>query len=141
VSEVTSKAHPRVTLDRPETQRRRSALPAWQRRLLGDVAAAIRTEAAEPIKRPEAERIARYLVSLLVPRRIPGKKASPQVVAAAKLKQEGRPWIAIFTQVFANFSDMPRYERNWRCFRLRRAVAAYAKRRLLRESNNEPTSS
>jgi hypothetical protein len=116
--------------------RRKPALPARRRRLLSGVAAAIREEVAEPIKKPEAERMARYLVSLLVPRRPPGRKASLEVVTAADLKGQGNPWTAIYPLVFANYSQMPWYERSCRCYKLRRAVAAYAKRRRLRENKS-----
>jgi hypothetical protein len=78
--------------------------------------------------------MARYFVAMLVPRRSPGKKASPEVATAAILKQQGKKWDDIYHEVFPGYSKMPRHERSWRCFNLRRSVAAYLKRRRLRTS-------
>jgi hypothetical protein len=99
---------------------------------LSKTAAEIRKASAEPIKRSEAQRMARYLVSVLVPRRSPGKKPTAEVLKAVELKQQGKPWFAIYPQVISDYDRMPKYERSWKCFKLRRAVAASLKRRRLR---------
>jgi hypothetical protein len=112
--------------------RRKQETVSW-RQLLGRVARTIRRAAGEPIARSGAQRMARYLVSVLVPRRQPGRKATPEVLKAAALKQEGKPWRAIYPVVFEDYPQMPAYERSWRCHRLRRAVAASLKRRARRE--------
>jgi hypothetical protein len=117
---------------------RKRALPSGLRRLLLGAAAAIRHEAANPVKKLDAERMGRYLVSLLVPRQPPGKKPTREVVIADGLKRDGKPWPAIYPHVFENYQKMPAYERSWRCYRLRRAVAAYVKRRRLRENKSAP---
>jgi hypothetical protein len=115
-------------------KRRSSALSPQTRRLLKVVATKIlKQERQEPITRPDAGRMARYLVSVLVPRRLPGKKATPAVVTATALKLEGKSWPAIYACVFDNYANMPGYERNWQCYRLRRAVAAIFRRRRLRQ--------
>jgi hypothetical protein len=84
-----------------EAKRRKPAL-STRRRLLSGVTAAIREETVEPIKKSAAERMARYLVSLLVPRQLPGKKATHEVVTAAGLQGEGKPWSAILSTPVEN---------------------------------------
>ncbi len=117
---------------------KREPLPVSRRRLLSEVATALQADASEPIKKPEAARLARYLISLLVPCLPPGKKATREVALAVEMRRDGTPWAAIYPKVFATFSEMPRYERSWRCHRLRRAVAALARRRRLRASKRGP---
>lgn len=109
--------------------------PTSWRVVLKGAARAIRRGAPGPIARSEAQIMARYLVSLMAPRRPPGRKPTPQVVKAVALKLEGKPWRAIYPLVFEDYARMPRYERNWRCHRLRRAVAASLKRRRLQSPN------
>jgi hypothetical protein len=119
-----------------KVKRRKPALTSQTRRLLRGVAAKIlQEEPQEPITRPKAGRMARYLISSLVPRRPPGKKATPEVLAATALKREGKSWPVIYSQVLTDYSKMPRYERGWRCYRLRRAVAAIFRRGRLRDRN------
>src|SRR5215471_1218958 len=120
-----------MTSSRSPRDRPKRSVP-W-RRVLRKTAAQLRETASEPIERLEAERMARYLVSVLVPRRRPGQKPSLQVLKAVELKQQGKPWPEIYPRVLADYETMPKYERSWMCFRLRRAVAANLKRRRLRK--------
>lgn len=119
-----SRAGPR----KPIAERKGSS---W-RTVLKGAARTIRHGAPEPILRREAQVMARYFVSVLVPRRRPGRKPTPQVEKAVALKLEGKAWRAIYPAAFENYSRMPGYERSWRCYRLRRAVAASLKRRRVR---------
>jgi hypothetical protein len=122
-----------------KVKRRKPALTPRTRRLLRGVATKILQEEPQlPLTRPDAERMARCLVSLLVPRRLPGKRATPAVVAAAALKQEGKSWPVIYSSVLNDYANMPFHERSYRCYRLRRAVAAIFRRRRLRERKCGP---
>ena len=108
--------------------------PLYWRRLLRKAAKQLREITSAPIARAEAQRMARYLVSELVPRRRPGQKPTLEVLSAMRLKQQGKPWATIYPRVLVDYDQMAKYERSWRCFRLRRAVAANIKRRRLRDS-------
>lgn len=112
----------------PRKARRKRKRISW-RRVLEGAARAIRSDAAQPIIRPEAQRMARYFIAALVPRRRPGRKPTPEVAKAVALRLGGEPWRGVYPAVFEDYARMPSYERSWKCHRLRRAVAASLKRR------------
>ena len=104
---------------------------SWHR-TLSLVTATIRRECG-PIDRDAADRMARCFRAMLLPRRPPGRKPSREVAVAASLRRRGVQWRAIYPKALAGYASMPFYERSYRCYNLRRAVAACLKRQRLRE--------
>jgi hypothetical protein len=104
---------------------------SWHRTLSSAVAT-IRRECG-PIERVAADRMARCFRSMLLPRRPPGRKPSREVAIAASLRRKDVQWRVIYPKALAGYASMPFYERSYRCYNLRRAVAACLKRQRLRE--------
>jgi hypothetical protein len=105
--------------------------PSWHRTLRR--ATAIIRRRCGPIDRAAADRLTRCFRAMLLPRRRPGRKPSQQVALATNLRREGVQWPAIYPKALAGYASMPFFERNCRCYNLRRAVAARLKRQQLRE--------
>ena len=124
VAEVVGSSKPVVGKVKPEQF-------SWHRTLSRTVAT-IRRECGS-IDRFAAERIARCFRSMLLPRRPPGRKPSREVAVATSLRRKGVQWRAIYPKALAGYASMPFYERSYRCYNLRRAVAARLKRQRLRE--------
>ena len=81
-----------------------------------------------PFDRPTAERIARVLRAVLVPRKRPGRKPSKEVLLATELREKGVPWPRVYPQVFKGWERWPFAKRSYMRFNLRRAVAARRRR-------------
>ena len=105
--------------------------PSWHRTLRR--ATAIIRRRSGPIDRAAADRLTRCFRAMLLPRRPPGRKPSRQVALATDLRREGVQWRHIYPRAVVGYASMPFYERNWRCYNLRRAVAARLRRQQLRE--------
>jgi hypothetical protein len=81
------------------------------------------------IDRAFARRMARRLVTLLVPRRTPGQKPTRAVLTAIRLRARGLPWNAIYPRAIIGFAEMPWHLQSIRKHNLRRAVYALRRRR------------
>jgi hypothetical protein len=81
------------------------------------------------IERSVAQRMSRLLVASLVPRRTPGRKPTRAVLTAARLRNRGYSWKAIYPKSIAGFADLPWYLQSVRKHNLRRAVHAWQRRR------------
>ena len=79
--------------------------------------------------RRTAARIGRVLAAVLVPRRPRGRKPSPQVLTAVRMRSENAAWPAVYTAVIVDYAKLHPCERLLQARKLRRAVAAFLKRR------------
>jgi len=126
----------RVVLSKPAVGSVTPEQLAWHR-TVSHAASAIRRQLGE-MDRIEADRIARCFRAMLLPRKPPGRKPSSEVLIATGMRMKGEPWKEIYPHALANYARMPFYERNYRCFNLRRAAAAYMKRQRLNNEKRHP---
>jgi len=126
--ETTGSGKPPVGKEKPEQV-------SWHR-TLSVVTATIRRECG-PIDRVAADRMTRCFRAMLLPRRPPGRKPSREVAIAVSLRRKGVQWRAIYPKAFMNYTGMAFFERNYRCYNLRRAVAACLKRQRLRDRKQQ----
>ncbi len=85
-----------------------------------------------PIDRRLASRIARLLATVLVPRRTRGRKPTPQILTAVRMRSENAAWPAVYAAVIDDYAKLHPCERLLQARKLRRAVAAFLKRRRAR---------
>lgn len=114
------------SIDKPKPEQ-----SAWHRAL--SRAIAIIRRQWGPIDSAAADRLTRCFRAMLLPRRPPGRKPSREVALATTLRRQGLQWRDIYPKALVGYASMPFYERNCRCYNLRRAVAARLKRQQLRE--------
>ena len=81
------------------------------------------------IDRRAASRIARLLCAALVPRRTRGRKPSPQVLTAVRMRSENAAWPQVYAAVIVDYLKLHPCERLHQARKLRRNVAALLKRR------------
>jgi hypothetical protein len=82
-----------------------------------------------PIDRRAADQIARLLRSALITRRKPGRKPTPRVLTALRMREQKIPWKEIYLAVLDGYTTLHPCERLCHARNLRRAVAAIVKRR------------
>lgn len=82
-----------------------------------------------PIDRRTAEQLARLLRATLIPRRKPGRKPTRRVLTAVRMRSKNIPWPRVYHAVIDGFANLLFYERIYQSRKLRRAVAAFLKRR------------
>jgi hypothetical protein len=91
----------------------------------------LRTKHA-PIDRRAASRIGRLLAVALVPRRTRGRKPTPQVLTAVRMRSKKAAWPQVYAAVIYDYQKLHPCERLLQARKLRRAVAAFLKRRRAR---------
>ena len=121
---------------RTSKKRRRSDVAPWHRIVI-NAASKVRGKYG-PIDPITAKRIMRDFKAALVPRRAPGRKVSKEVATAAEMRSAGTPWLQIYPAAFEGFDRMPFEVRSYRKYNLRRAVAAYLRRRRSRDGERSP---
>jgi hypothetical protein len=82
-----------------------------------------------PIERRIADQLARLLRSALVPRRKPGRKPTPRVLTALRMREQKIPWKEVYLAVIYGYATLHPCERILLARNLRRATAALVKRR------------
>jgi uncharacterized protein YjiS (DUF1127 family) len=82
-----------------------------------------------PIDRRAAARIGRLLASVLVPRRKRGRKPTPQVLTAVRMRAKKADWLDVYSAVIYDYRNLHPCERIHHARKLRRNVAALLKRR------------
>ncbi len=82
-----------------------------------------------PINRPTAGRIARLLARVLVPHRKRGRKPTPEVLAAIRMRARKAAWPQVYAAVLPDYAKLHRCDRILESRKLRRNVAAFLKRR------------
>jgi hypothetical protein len=88
-----------------------------------------RLRARHTFDRRAASRIARVLAAALVPRRTRGRKPTPQVLTAVRMRSEKVVWPQVYAAVIHDYAKLHPCERLHHARKLRRAVAAFLKRR------------
>jgi hypothetical protein len=88
-----------------------------------------RLRARHTFDRRAASRIGRMLAAVLVPRRTRGRKPTPQILTAVRMCSENAAWPAIYAAVIVDYLKLHPCERLHHARKLRRAVAAFLKRR------------
>jgi hypothetical protein len=79
--------------------------------------------------RRTAARVGRLLAAVLVPRRTRGRKPTPQVLTAVRMRAENAAWPQVYAAVIDDYSKLHPCERLLQARKLRRNVAALLKRR------------
>lgn len=79
--------------------------------------------------RRAASRIGRLLAAVLVPRHTRGRKPTPQVLTAVRMRSENSAWPAVYAAVIDDYAKLHPCEQLLQGRKLRRAVAAFLKRR------------
>ena len=82
-----------------------------------------------PIDRRAAARIGRLLAAVLVPRRTRGRKPTLQVLTAVRMRSKKAAWPQVYAAVIYDYAKLHPCERLLQARKLRRAVAAFLKRR------------
>ena len=82
-----------------------------------------------PIDRRTADQLARLLRLALVPRRKPGRKPTPRVLTALRMREQNFPWKEVYLAVIYGYATLHPCERILLARSLRRATAALVKRR------------
>jgi len=88
-----------------------------------------RLRSKHAIDRACAERLARLFRASLVPRRKPGRKPTDRVLTALKMRGEKLPWSDVYRAVIPGYAELHPCDRIHLSRNLRRAVAAFLKRR------------
>jgi hypothetical protein len=88
-----------------------------------------RLRARHTFDRRAASRIARLLAAVLVPRRTRGRKPTPQILTAVRMRSEKAAWPLVYAAVIYDYLKLHPCERLLQARKLRRAVAAFLKRR------------
>ena len=91
-----------------------------------------------PVDRDTADRMTRIFRAAVMPRKPPGRKPSKEVLTAVDMLLQNRPWVEIYPEAIDGYSEMPFHMRNYRSYKLRRAVAAYMKRRGIKRPVRSP---
>ena len=91
-----------------------------------------------PIDRHTGERMARTFRATIVPRKAPGRRPSTEVITAVEMLLQNKPWPQIYPEAINGYSDMPFHLRSYRSYNLRRASAAYMKRRGIKRPIRSP---
>ena len=82
-----------------------------------------------PIDRRTADQLARVLRSALIIRRKPGRKPTPRVLTALRMREQKIPWKEVYLAVIHDYATLHPCERILLARNLRRATAALVKRR------------
>ncbi len=88
-----------------------------------------RLRARHAIDRRTAEQLARVLRASLIPRRKPGRKPTRSVLTAVRMRADGVGWPEIYKGLIDGFAELHPCERIHQTRKLRRATAAFLKRR------------
>jgi len=105
--------------------------PRLTPKLLDDIAnaaARIRQDHKADLDPATADRAARKFRLMLTPRRRKGRPRSTAVVIAIKLRRQEKPWREIYAEAIADFAQMDRAQRWYRCYNLRQNVNRILKR-------------
>ncbi len=94
-----------------------------------------RLRARHAIDRRTAEQFARVLRATLIPRRKPGRKPTRRVLTAVRIRADGVAWPEIYKTLIDGFAALHPCDRIHQTRKLRRAVAAFLKRRSHRLRN------
>jgi hypothetical protein len=130
---LSSQGRPAVESQRRRKRQQLPPLLVHLTRPAASFASRLRVERG-PIDRPTAERLARFMVAILTPRKPGGSQASDAVLTAVKMRQQGKKWPEIYPAAISGFANMPFDERSYRKFKLRRAASAYERRRRRKQS-------
>lgn len=82
-----------------------------------------------PIDRLTASRVGRLLAAVLVPRQTRGRKPTPQVLTAVRMRARRTAWPEVYAAVIYDYRNLHPCERLHQARKLRRNVAALLKRR------------
>jgi len=88
-----------------------------------------RLRARHTFDRRAASRIGRLLAAVLVPRRTRGRKPTPQVLTAVRMRSKKAAWPQVYAAVIYDYQKLHPCERLHQARKLRRNVAALLKRR------------
>jgi hypothetical protein len=125
---LASQSQPAV---KSQGRRKRPKLPlppVYLTRPTASLASRLRKERG-PIDKSTAERLARFMVGMLTPRKPVGRQATEAVLKAVEMLQQGKEWPEIHPVAIPGYANMPFDERSYRKFNLRRAASAYERRR------------